>query len=136
MNFRRHLNHDEPEVNLIPLIDVLLVILIFLAATTSFTRFSQIKVQLPQASIQAPQTKAISLAISRTGAYALNGRYVPNASVAGLAQALRTAVTHTGQDTLTINADAQSSHETVVRAMLAARQAGIRRVNFATQSPP
>jgi biopolymer transport protein ExbD len=136
MNFRRHLGHDEPEINLIPLIDVLLVILIFLAATTSFTRFSQIKVQLPQASVDAPRTKAIDLAISRTGAYALDGRYVPDPSVAGLARALRTAAAQTGRDTLTIDADAQSSHETVVRAMLAARRAGIHRVNFATQSGP
>src|SRR3546814_4644784 len=74
MNFQRHPNRDEPEINLIPLIDVLLVILIFLAATTSFTRFSQIKVQLPQASADAPQPKAISLAISQTGLYALDGQ--------------------------------------------------------------
>ena len=136
MNFRRRLDADEPEINLIPLIDVLLVVLIFLAATTSFTRLSQIKVELPQASTDAPEIKAINLAISQTGLYALNGRYLPADSPDELVRALRAAVGQTGLDTLTINADAQASHETVVRAMLAARQAGISRVNFATQSSP
>jgi len=136
MNFRRHRTQDEPEINLIPLIDVLLVILIFLAATTSFTRFSQIKVQLPQARANAPQSKALELAISQTGVYALNGQYLSGNSVEALAQALRAAAGATHLDALTINADAQSTHEAVVRAMLAARQAGLDRVNFATQSPP
>lgn len=136
MNFRRAHTNDEPEINLVPLIDVLLVILIFLAATTSFTRFSQIKVRLPQASADAPQPQAMNLAISQTGVYALDGQYVQGASVADLTRALRAEAARRSQGTLVIDADAQSTHEAVVRAMLAARQAGIERVDFATQSTP
>ncbi|HEU0229358.1 MAG TPA: biopolymer transporter ExbD [Burkholderiaceae bacterium] len=136
MNFRRSRTDDEPEINLVPLIDVLLVILIFLAATTSFTRFSQIKVHLPQASADAPQPQAMNLAISQTGVYALDGRYVQGTSVDDLAQALKAEAAQRRQGTLIIDADAQSTHEAVVRAMLAARQAGIERVDFATQSTP
>jgi len=115
---------------------VLLVILIFLAATTSFTRFSQIKVRLPQASADARQPQAMSLAISQTGVYALDGQYVQGTRVDDLARALRAEAARRSQGTLVIDADAQSTHEAVVRAMLAARQAGIERVDFATQSPP
>lgn len=136
MNFRRTHANDEPEINLVPLIDVLLVILIFLAATTSFTRFSQIKVRLPQASADAPQPRAMSLAISQTGVYALDGQYVQGTSVNDLARVLRAEAARRSQGTLVIDADAQSTHEAVVRAMLAARQAGIERVDFATQSTP
>jgi biopolymer transport protein ExbD len=136
MNFRHSRSDDEPEINLVPLIDVLLVILIFLAATTSFTRFSQIQVRLPQASADAQQPQAMNLAISQTGVYALDGRYVRSDSVDELARTLRAESAARRQNTLIIDADAQSTHEAVVRAMLAARQAGIERVDFATQSTP
>src|SRR5690606_7085112 len=77
MNFHHHRAHDEPEINLIPLIDVLLVILIFLAASTSFTRHRQLQVALPQAQAQAPDTSPfLELAISRDGLYALDGHFV------------------------------------------------------------
>jgi biopolymer transport protein ExbD len=136
MNFRQQRADDEPEINLIPLIDVLLVILIFLAATTSFTRLNQIKVELPQARADAIDSSAINLAISQDGLYALNGELLANDSVDDIAGALREASRGQEQPTLVINADAQSTHQSVVQAMQAARLAGIRRVNFATQSAP
>lgn len=138
MNFRRrHRDGDELDINLIPLIDVLLVILIFLAATTSFTRISQLKIALPQASADASiDNKAINIAVSHDGLYALDGQLISGRETADIAAALQNDV-KTGQETtLVINADALSSHESVVRVMEAARQAGIHRVNFATQSPP
>lgn len=136
MNFRRGLAADEPEINLIPLIDVLLVILIFLAVTTSFTRLNQLKVALPQASADAVDTTAINVAVSRDGLYAINGSLLPGRDVEGIAQALRTAIDDKKDSVLVINADAQSTHQAVVRVMQAARMAGISRVNFATESPP
>jgi biopolymer transport protein ExbD len=135
MNFIRRHDDDEPEINLVPLIDVLLVILIFLAATTSFTRFQQLKLTLPQASSSEPtDMKAIDIAISREGIYALNGQLLAGNNVQDIASALSTARHDQDETTLVINADALSTHESVVRVMEAARVAGIKRVNFATQS--
>ncbi|HEY9460693.1 MAG TPA: biopolymer transporter ExbD [Paralcaligenes sp.] len=136
MNFRRRLAADEPEINLIPLIDVLLVILIFLAVTTSFTRLNQLKVALPQASADAVDTTAINVAVSQDGLYAINGLLLPGRDVDEIAQALRTAADDKKDPVLVINADAQSTHQAVVRVMQAARMAGISRVNFATESSP
>lgn len=136
MNFRRRQADDEPEINLIPLIDVLLVILIFLAATTSFTRFNQIKVALPEAHADAPESQALNIAVSQEGIYALNGQLLSDSTVQDIAQALRAGATDKNDAVLVINADAQASHESVVRVMEAARIAGISRVNFAAQSSP
>lgn len=135
MNFARRRHDDEPEINLIPLIDVLLVILIFLAATTSFTRYSQLKLDLPQASADAPAPDALNLAISQEGLYVLNGQLLSNASAQDIADALAAAQAGRKNPVLIINADTQTTHGAVVRAMEAARIAGLTRVNFATQNP-
>lgn len=136
MNFNRRSLDDEPEVNLIPLIDVLLVILIFLAATTSFTRYQQMELTLPQASAEALDPEALTIAITQDGVFALNGQLLSVTTVEDIAAALATAAAGNKEAVLVINADAKATHESVVRAMEAARLAGIERVNFATQSPP
>lgn len=137
MNFRHRQIEDEPEINLIPLIDVLLVILIFLAATTSFTRFNQLKVALPEAQADAAaDADTLNIAISQEGLYALNGQLLTDTSSPQIALALQAAAKNQDTAVLVINADAQSTHESVVRVMEAARLAGISRVNFATLSPP
>lgn len=137
MNFRRRkTGGDELEINLIPLIDVLLVIVIFLTATTTFTRIRQLKIDLPQAQADStPNAEAIDIAVSQDGLYALDGNLIAGRDIADIAAALRDAVAAGKKPTLVINADALSSHESVVRVMEAARQAGIHRINFATQSP-
>jgi biopolymer transport protein ExbD len=135
MNFRGGRGEgDELEINLIPLIDVLLVILIFLAATTSFARFTQLKVTLPEAAIEQETPPAIEVAISRDGRYAVNGTLVDAAGPADMAQALTLAAAGKPQPLLLINADAQATHQSVVNVMEAARLAGIGRVNFAAQN--
>ncbi|WP_269494204.1 ExbD/TolR family protein [Castellaniella sp. S9] len=137
MNFRPAPPRDDPEMNLIPLIDVLLVILIFLAASTSFTQMRQLQIALPEASAQALEDdRPISLAISQEGLYALNGEYVGADGDEVLAQALRKAAQGRDMPTLRINADAQATHAAVVRALEAARLAGIARVHFTTQARP
>ena len=136
MNFRSGSTDDDLEVNLIPLIDVLLVILIFLAATTSFTRYNQMTLTLPEAQADALQSDALNIAISQQGLYALDGELLPGATAQELAQPLRTAAQGRQDAVLIINADALASHESVVRVMEAARLAGIARVNFATQHTP
>ena len=135
MNFRRHLGNDEPDINLIPLIDVLLVILIFLAASTSFSRFSQLSVRLPDASAQASeQGSNLTVTVAADGRYALNGRALPASEAAQLAEALRKAAAGRDDPTLVINADASATHQAVVRAMEAAGRAGISRIGFTTQA--
>lgn len=144
MNFRKNLQDDQLEINLIPLIDVLLVILIFLAATTSFNRYQQLKLTLPRAAAEAQQPDALHIAVSHDGLYAVQGQLLPGTTVNDLAEALRPFVSApTSPDTsdraepvLVIDADAQASHAAVVRVMEAARMAGIERVNFATQAMP
>lgn len=135
MNFgHSHDEHPELEINLIPLIDVLLVVLIFLAATTSFARFTQLKVRLPQADAQAESLATLDIAVSHDGRYALNGDLLDDATPAGIAQALRQACADKANPMLVINADAQATHQSVVNVMEAARMAGIGRVNFAAQA--
>jgi len=137
MNFRHRQSHDEPEINLIPLIDVLLVILIFLAATTSFTQTRQLPIALPQAQAQVLDAgPALELAISRDGQYALDGHYIDMAAPDGLAAALRLAAIDHPEAALRIDADGQASHAAVVLALEAARQAGVHRVSFLTQGRP
>ncbi len=135
MNFRRQQPQDEPEINLIPLIDILLVILIFLAATTSFHRYQQISITLPQASAQAVVGEPLRIAISQDGLYALGTNLLDDTSVAAIAAALQLATQGQTDPTLLINADAQAPHQAVIKVMEAARQAGIAQVNFATQGP-
>lgn len=133
MNFRSKQPDDEPEINLIPLIDVLLVILIFLAATTSFTRFNQIKLNLPQAQAELTDMHAINIAISQDGLYALDTNLLNATTAQEIAQALQQAAANDPEAALIINADALTAHEAVIRVMEAARLAGITRVSFATQ---
>lgn len=134
MNFRPQNTNDELDINLIPLIDVLLVILIFLAATTTFSRFSQLEITLPQAQANASVSEMINVTISRDGIYALDGRLLSGNTTEDIAQALEAASRETGNAVIVIAADASASHESVVRVMEAARNARIEKINFATQS--
>lgn len=135
MNFQRGRGRSDPgpEINVIPLIDILLVMLIFLASTTAFTRFTQLDVVLPKASAQAQIQEGATLAISEDGRYALNGRLVEAPTPAALAEVLRAAMNGPQRD-LSINADGRASHQSVINAMQAARLAGIERVNFAART--
>lgn len=135
MNFRGEgSGRDEVEINLIPLIDVLLVILIFLAATTSFAHFTRLKITLPQAAAEQQESAPLEIAVSQDGHYALNGTLIDGSTTADIARALMQAVQGKPSPVLLINADAQATHQSVVNVMEAARQAGIERLNFAAQT--
>lgn len=135
MNFRsRRGDRDEIDINLIPLIDVLLVILIFLAATTSFARYTQLQITLPEAAIEQDTSPAITIDVGRDGRYAINGTLIDAASAAEVANTLALAAAGKDAPMLLINADAQATHQAVVNIMEAARLAGISRVNFAAQN--
>lgn len=136
MNFRGNRRRDEPEINLIPLIDVLLVILIFLMVTTTYARFSELQINLPEAkgdtSKEVPAQ--ITVNVDERGSYAVDATGVAYAGVDSLVQALKTAAGERADPVIVISADAQASHQSVVRVMDAARRAGYPRVTFVTQS--
>jgi len=137
VNFRRGLAREEPEINLIPMIDVLLVILIFLMVTTTFTRFAEIKINLPTAEANKPLERAaeIHVAVDAQGKYMLNRTALAFGSVQSFADELRRAATNMNEPVVIINADANASHQSVINVMEAARMAGLNRITFATQGP-
>lgn len=136
MNFRSRYTEEPMEINLIPLIDVLLVILIFLAASTSFTRQSQLQLDLPKgATIQTSTQAAIVLSINKDGAYYLDNNYIEVKAITDLSSAISKFVDNS-ETSLTIAADQQATHGSVVQALEAARQSGVEKINFLTESTP
>ncbi len=132
MNFRSSLsNEDAPDINLIPLIDVLLVILIFLAATTTFTRDQQLKISLPQASADQQVLPSLEVAITKDGRLAIAGLMVQKDD---LITQLRALSASEPDRVLLIRADAMAPHQSVVQVMQAAKEAGFSKVHFATQA--
>lgn len=136
MNFRRGSRHEEPEVNLIPMIDVLLVIVIFLSVTTTYSRFSELQINLPKADAERPldRPEQISVAVDASGRYVVNKTPVAFTTVDGLAVELKRAAGETAADpVIIINADANATHQSVIQVMEAARVAGFGRITFTTQ---
>lgn len=135
MQFRRG-RRDEPEINLIPLIDVLLVVLIFLMVTTTYARFSELQINLPEArgdsAKEAPMQ--INVGVDPQGGYAVNNVATDSHSVEGLVAALQTAAGSEKDPVVVISADAQATHQAVIKVMDAARRAGFPRVTFVAQS--
>lgn len=138
MNFQRGHSREEPEINLIALIDVLLVILIFLMVTTSYAKFSELQINLPQAGGETSkaQAKAINVTVDASEHYGINNRGIPFTGVETLAAALKDAAGDQTDPVIVINADAKAPHQSVINIMEAARQAGYGRITFTTQSQP
>jgi len=135
MNFRPG-NRDEPELNLIPFIDILLVILIFLMLTTTYSKFTELQVNLPVADAeqQRPNPKEVVVAVSSDGRYAINKEVLEGAGVDTLTNALARAAQDSREVVVIISADAAASHQSVINVMDAARRAGLVQVTFATQT--
>lgn len=136
MNFRNPQAHEEPEINLIPFIDVLLVILIFLMLTTTYSRFNELQLNLPLANADQLPTRPqeITVSLDTAGNYAIDGVVIGTANPAQLAAQLRTAAAGKPEAVLIISADGMASHQSVVSIMEAARNVGLARVTFATQT--
>ncbi|TSA21777.1 MAG: biopolymer transporter ExbD [Betaproteobacteria bacterium] len=134
MNFRRGGASNDPEINLIPLIDVLLVILIFLMVTTTYSRFSELQINLPEAKGAAASQlpKRLDISIDAHGAYSLNNSRITAAGASDLAVTLQRAAVGMVDPVVMINADAEATHQSVIRVMDAARRAGLTRVTFVT----
>lgn len=137
MNFQRRRGFDEPEINLIPLIDVLLVIIIFLMLTTTYAKFSGLEINLPTAdsSKQAEQPNEVSVAVTASGQVLVNKAPLATAEVSSISEALRRAAGDRKDPLIVINADAKATHQSVVDIMQAAQLAGYPHISFATQAP-
>ncbi len=126
---------EDPEINLIPMIDVLLVIIIFLMLTTTYSRFAELKINLPSADAERKPERAneINVVISANGQYVLQRRLVQFRDVASLAEELRRAGTGMKDAIVVVNADNNANYQSVIRVMDAARQAGYGQVVFAVE---
>lgn len=135
MNFRGSSTKEDPEINLIPLIDVLLVIIIFLMLTTTYSRFAELQINLPtaEAEKQLDRPNEISIVMASNGQYRVNRRSVAFTDVAAFAQELRRAGAELKDPVVVINADNTVTHQAVVRVMDAARQAGYGQIAFAVE---
>jgi biopolymer transport protein ExbD len=134
MNFRRGRGREEPEINFIPLIDVLLVILIFLMVTTTYAHFSELKINLPAASAQAAEQKSdeIEVAVAANGQLMVAQRRLSGDDANTLISALKEAAAGKKEPVVVINADKQATHQSVVSVMQAAQAAGLSQLTFAT----
>jgi biopolymer transport protein ExbD len=135
MNFQRGRRHEDLEVNLVPLIDVLLVIIIFLVVSATFSRVSELQINLPTAEANAQQEKplVVTVDVDASGRYLVNGADVAEHTVEAISMALRKAAGNGKEPTIVINADAKTTHQSVIDVMEAARQAGYTHITFATQ---
>lgn len=136
MNFNRQ-RAEEPEINLIPFIDVLLVILIFLMLATSFSKFTELQVNLPTASAEQVRDRPgeVIVSVAADGRFSVGGRPVDGRSVEALAAELSAASKGQPETMIIISADATAAHQSVVNVMDAARRSGLARLTFATQTP-
>lgn len=136
MNFQRGVGRDEPEINLIPLIDVLLVILIFLMVTTTYARFAELQINLPEAKGDSAKEVPAQIAVDvdATGNYRVNDSGLAGQDVPSLSEAMVRVAAGRTDPVVVISADALASHQSVVRVMDAARRVGFTHVTFVTQT--
>ncbi len=134
MNFRPRIK-SKPELNLIPMIDVLIVLLIFLVLTTTFSHETALQIQLPEANEQVnDKDDGIELAIDANGHYSVNGHEAFSGDVAVIKRALVEAAGQNKAPLVTISADKSTKHQSVISALDAASQLGFVHVTFAVQS--
>ncbi len=135
MKFRRRAP-EEPEINLIPFIDVLLVLLIFLMLSTTYSRYSELQINLPTADSDRLKERPAEILVSVTaeGRYLVNHKALDGRSVELLAAELRAAAgAPSAANVVIVSADAMAAHQSVINVLDAARRAGLPRLTFATQ---
>ena len=136
MNFRKGHKREEPEINLIAFIDVLLVILIFLMITTTYSKYAALQITLPNSESEQPaaEPRSISVAVDAQGRYAINYRVLEARDPVSLAEELRHAANGNAEMVVEIYADALTSHQSVINVLEAARLAGLPRISFSAQT--
>jgi len=137
MNFQRGRGREEPEINLIPMIDVLLVIIIFLMLTTTYSKFAGLEINLPTADVtqENQQPNEIDVAVTAAGQILINKSPLAAGEVEAISAALQQAAGGRKDPLIVINADAKATHQRVIDVMQAAQSAGYPHISFATQSP-
>ena len=135
MKFSRR-RMEEPEINLIPFIDVLLVVLIFLMLSTTYSRFTELQINLPAADAEKLRERPaeVIVAVTSDGRYAVNRKAVDGRSVETLTSELSAAAAGRPDTVVIISADALAAHQAVVNVLDAARRAGLSRLTFAAQT--
>ena len=136
MNFRKGRQEEPLEINLVPLIDVMMVILIFLMITTTYSKYTELQINLPTADAekQLERPNEIAVLVNAQGQYVLNRTPVAFRSIEQLADELRRIGGALKDPVVVISADATATHQSVVRIMEAARLAGLTQITFTTQS--
>jgi biopolymer transport protein ExbD len=138
VKFSRRGRH-EATVELTPLIDVVFLLLIFFMVSTTFIRETQLKIDLPEAAgeLQEIEEDVIEITVDRAGDYAVNDRLLVNNDMRTLVRALEAVLEERGAgiSRLIITADANTAHQSVVRAMDAAGKVGLTRISITTQQP-
>jgi len=136
VNFQRGREKEPLEINLVPLIDVMMVILIFLMISTTYSKYNELQINLPSAEAekQAERPGEVSVLVNAQGQYVVNRNAVAFRSVEQLADELRRAGATLKDPMVVISADATATHQSVVRVMEAARLAGLNQITFTTQS--
>ena len=136
MNFQRGQEKEPLEINLVPLIDVMMVILIFLMITTTYSKYSELQINLPAADAdkQLERSNEIAVLVNAQGQYVINRRPVVFRNVNELADELKRAAGGAKEPVVVISADATATHQAVIRVMEAARLAGLSQITFTTQS--
>jgi biopolymer transport protein ExbD len=134
MKFARMRPREEPDINLIPLIDILIVVLIFLFLTTTYSRFAELQINLPEAQAEKTTDKpaVLNIAVDASGKYAINGQATNFGNPQSFAQALHDAAKGSKEPVIAISADASATHQSVVNVMESARIAGYTHISFVT----
>lgn len=135
MKFRRERPGHEPEINLIPFIDVLLVVLIFVMMSASFSKFNELELNLPSADGRVPEQRPqeILVGVNAQGGYSLQRQPLGRVDIKTLTEALAAAARSQDNPMVIIQADARSSHQSVVQVLEAARRSQLNHITFATQ---
>jgi biopolymer transport protein ExbD len=135
MNFR-HRVREEPEINLIPFIDVLLVVLIFLMLSTTYSKYTELQLRLPVADAEAQRDypKEVIVGVASDGRYTVNRNPVAGVSVEAVSAALTEAARAGKDSVIIISADGAAPHQAVISVLEAARRAGLNQITFAAQS--
>jgi biopolymer transport protein ExbD len=136
MDLRRGYQKEDPEINLVPLIDVLLVILIFLMVSTTYTKFAELQINLPKADAekQHDRPNQINVAVDSAGRYVIETTPVNTVDPEVLSEQLRKAAGNLNDPVIIINADANATHQAVIRVMEAARIAGYSHITFTAET--
>jgi biopolymer transport protein ExbD len=136
VNFQRGKEKEPLEINLVPLIDVMMVILIFLMISTTYSKYTELQINLPsaQAERQLDRPNEITVLVNAQGQYVVNKRAVPFRTIEQLADEMRRAGAGLKEPVVVITADAAATHQSVIRVMEAARIAGLSQITFTTQA--